>query len=616
MIVGRAYRKFVLLLSVLITLSVPARADWVNLSGAENARNIAEIYIENDHVRLVLEVHVGDLETFFHLVPDDLLKEGAKGRPSPAGRIRTFSKETFQFVTGDGRNLPAELKMAEPRMRIERPSPFAGMINPVTGRPVPGPPDDKRVLYAELVYAFSGRPETLTIVPPIGGRGMAAASIGFIAYHQGVPVVDFRFLSEPARLTLDWDDPWHSSFEAKSLKRWQQSGVRSFLYIEPYEVRHEILVRVKDLSAWMDLGLKGKDFIEIEELEPLKKRAGEFFLARENVTIDGERLKPILDRTSFIKYTMMRTIFLDQPERMPLNTAMLGVIITYITEGIPQQVTAGWDLFSDRIQKVPVIAEDPAGPFPSYLTPHDSVHRWTNFLKKYEIPQVREVSVADTLPQQKIPLGTLGCLALLVPVGLQVKKRWRSGNPLGVPLGLAGVLIAGSILLYPYTKVAVGRPGILGGGIKKDTASVILHSLLKNVYRSFDFRGESDVYDRLALSVSGDLLEKIYLQNRRSFEVKQAGGARARVKEVEIEDVEVKRPDDRPRALLLTSKWTATGTVGHWGHIHIRKNRYAANVTVEPVEGAWKIMGLELLEEERIDQYGQPQAGQSPKQSM
>jgi hypothetical protein len=613
MTIYRAYIRIVFVLSLFLTLSVPARADWVNLSGAENARNIAEIYIENDHVRLVLEVYVGDLGTFIDLIPDDMLKDGGAGLPPVTDRLRNFSNETFQFVTGDGRKLLAKLKLVEPRMRIERPSPFAGMINPVTGRPVPGPPDDKRVLYAELVYPFSGRPETLTIIPPLGGRGMAAASIGFIAYHRGVPVVDFRFLSEPAHLTLDWDDPWYSSFEAKSLKRWQQSGVKSFLYIEPYEVRHEILVRVKDLSAWMDLDIRGEEFIEVDELELLKKRAGEFFLGRENVTIDGKRLRPILDRTSFIKYTMMRTIFLEQPERLPLNTAMLGVIITYITEGIPQEVTAGWDLFSDRMQKVPVTAEDPAGPFPSYLTPDDNIHKWTNFLKKYEIPQVREVSVADTVPQRKIPLGTLGCLALLVPVGLQIRKRRRSGNPLGVQLGLAAVLIAGSILLYPYTKVSVGGPVILGGGIKKDTASVILHSLLKNVYRSFDFREESDVYDRLALSVSGDLLEEIYLQNRRSFEVKQAGGARARVKEVEIEDVLVKRPDDRPRALLLTSKWTATGTVGHWGHIHIRQNRYAANVTVEPVAGAWKITGLELLEEERIDQYGQPKTGK-PKQ--
>jgi hypothetical protein len=249
------------------------------------------------------------------------------------------------------------------------------------------------------------------------------------------------------------------------------------------------------------------------------------------------------------------------------------------------------------------------------VTPDDNIHKWTNYLKKYEIPQVREVSVADTVPKRKVPLGTMGCLVLLLPVAWQARKRRQQGTSIGKQLGIGALLIAGSLLLYPYTLVSVSGPAIFRGKINKATATNILHSLLKNVYRSFDFREESDVYDRLALSVSGDLLEEIYLQNRKSFEVKQAGGAQARVKEIEVMDVEVKRLGDRPRALLLESKWTATGAVGHWGHIHIRKNRYAANLTIEPVEGAWKIMGLELLEEKRIDTYGQPETGKAPSGS-
>jgi len=54
---------------------------------------------------------------------------------------------------------------------------------------------------------------------------------------------------------------------------------------------------------------------------------------------------------------------------------------------------------------------------------------------------------------------------------------------------------------------------------------------------------------------------------------------------------------------MFHSKWTAMGTVGHWGHIHTRINQYDANIIVEPVDGIWKITGLELLEEKRIDSY-------------
>ena len=171
--------------------------------------------------------------------------------------------------------------------------------------------------------------------------------------------------------------------------------------------------------------------------------------------------------------------------------------------------------------------------------------------------------------------------------------------------GLAVLLIAASVVLYPYLKVAVAKPAALAPDVTDENAVSILNSLLNNIYRSFDFRKEEDVYDRLATSVSGNLLSEIYLQNRKSLVVTQAGGARARVKEVEILDVDVNQLDDRALGLLFHAKWTAMGTVGHWGHIHIRKNQYEANITVEPVDGAWKITDLELLEEKRIDSYGQ-----------
>ena len=122
---------------------------------------------------------------------------------------------------------------------------------------------------------------------------------------------------------------------------------------------------------------------------------------------------------------------------------------------------------------------------------------------------------------------------------------------------------------------------------------------------SIPFREEDDVYDRLATSVSGDLLTEIYLQNRKSLVVTQAGGARARVKEVEILDVEVNHLKDPPLGLLFRANWTAMGSVGHWGHIHIRKNQYEADITVEPMDGAWKITNLDLIQEKRIDFYGQ-----------
>ena len=594
---------------VLLLLATNARGDWINLSGAQSAPNIAEIHVEDDHIRLVLEIYVGDLDKFIDLLPDDFFKETEVKPPPLEERLRRFSAETFQFITDDKQNLEAELKLVEPRLRQDRPNPFAGMINPMTRQPVPGPPEDKRVVYAELTYSFTARPETMTIVPPLDDRGNAAVSVGFIAYHKSVPVVDYRYLSEAARLHLDWDDPWYSRFERKALKRWQQSGLKTFLYVEPYEVRHETLIRVKDLAAWLDLDLRGDEFIEVDEVEPLKKRAGEFFLQHSKVLIDGKELRPILDRVNFVKYTMTRTFFLEQPERMPLNTAMLGVVITYLTGGIPQEVTVDWDLFSDRIQKVPTSAVDPAGPFPSYVTPDDNLLVWKNFLKTYKVPTVAQIEVDESLTKLRIPVASILCLLALLPVALQISSRRKTDRPIAPHLGLAVCFIAGSIFLYPCLRVAVARPSVMVPELTDADGQQLLQVLLKNVYRAFDFREEEDVYDKLALTVSGSLLEEIYLQNRKSLVVQQAGGAKAKVKDVDILEATVENLPDRLLACAVESKWTALGTVGHWGHIHTRQNKYHAIVTVQAVEGTWKITGLELLEEERIDPYAQQKTG-------
>ena len=164
----------------------------------------------------------------------------------------SFPTKTCRSSPTTGLKLQANLKLIEPRFRKERPSPIRSKINPYTGQPIPGPPKDKRVLYAELIYPFKHKPQSLTIIPPLDAESkISKVPIGFMTYHKGAPLHDFKYLSEPSTVTFDWADPWYSQFEKKALRRWQIGGVMSFLYIEPYEVRHEILARVKDLAAWM-----------------------------------------------------------------------------------------------------------------------------------------------------------------------------------------------------------------------------------------------------------------------------------------------------------------------------------------------------------------------------
>jgi hypothetical protein len=332
------------------------------------------------------------------------------------------------------------------------------MINPITRRRVPEAPADKRVLYVEIAYPFTARPKQLTMVPPLDEQGRALVNIGFIAYHKAVPIIDFRYLSGPSVVTLDWDDPWYTVFENPNLKRHHKSALMTFLYVEPYEVRHEILTRVKDLEAWMDIGLRGDEYIEVDELEPLQQRIGEFLMTKNVVRIDGQAAKPILDRTNYVKVALTGIQLIEQPERLEISTAIVGIIITYLTDGIPQEVTVDWELYTEQIQQVPASATDPAGPLATYLTPDDTVHTWTNYLKNYQLPTVQEVVIAGSMGVINIPLVSLFCFALLLPVGWQFSKRARNGGTLTVPVVAALALVVAGALSVPYAQVSMARP--------------------------------------------------------------------------------------------------------------------------------------------------------------
>lgn len=598
-----AARRTLVVIGLIFSLclvSLGARADWINLSGAETAPNIAEIYVLEDRVKVVLEVYVADLDTFVALVPDDLMKS-ADGRPSMQERMQVFANETLQMVTETGEKLPARVDRVERRQRVDRKSPFAGMVNPYTRRRVPEAPADKRVLYVEISYPFTTKPQTLTIVPPHDEQGRGLVGIGFIAYHKSVPVIDFRYLGSSARLTLDWADPWYSKFDNPNLKRHHKDALMSFLYVEPYEVRHEMLLRVKDMATWMDLRLRGEAHIEIDELETLRQRIGEFLLTRNPLRIDGESLAPILDRSNFVKVGLSGIQLLEVPERLEINSAIIGVIITYLTDGLPQEVTVNWDLFTEQIERVPATATDPVGPLKTYLTREDSVHTWTNFLKNYKAPTVRELTVRDSLGELRVPAGAIVAVILLLLIVWLMVRTQRQGRSLKwLSIG-AFVIVIGAAASFPYTQFSFARPELAAGDMDEERATILLQALLKNVYRAFDFHREEDVYDKLALSVKGDLLAELYLQNRRSFAIKQAGGAQAKVKAVEIKQVEARRLNDGgPLRYELAGRWLASGSVGHWGHVHTRHNLYDAVVTVEAIDGHWKIAALDLLQEQRI----------------
>jgi len=252
-----------------------------------------------------------------------------------------------------------------------------------------------------------------------------------------------------------------------------------------------------------------------------------------------------------------------------------------------------WELFTDRIDRVPSSATDEAGPLPYVLSVGDNVLTWQNFLKNPTDPG-KLVEVQTPPERRSTPLTVVAILAVAGLIGLVV----RFGRTLvrgQRPPKYAIVATATLAVVFALT----GPRAVMSGRVTDDDAQSIVTALLQNTYRAFDFKDEGAIYDVLARSSSGELLTDVYLETRRSLELENQGGARVKVKEVDVLDSDAE-PLDGELGFISRLTWNVLGSVGHWGNIHTRTNQYEARLTVKSIDGAWKLTNLELLQEQRI----------------
>ena len=566
-----------LLFALLWALAHPAAADALVRSQALEASSIAQYYVDGEGVRLELEIGLASLGAFRNLMPDAVFREMGFGDAPLAERLASFFADDMAILV-EGEALPGYVVEIGPSRRVLR--------DPINGTPLPVQDEAPQVIRAVLSYPFPEEavPSQLTLVAP------GATDIGFVVYHKGVAVNDYRYLATGYTLTLDWNDPWYSSFNTRNLARQYSAPMSGFIYVENFEVRKEIIARPKDLQRWVDLGLAGRTDIPVEMQPGIRQAVGEFLSRHQPVTIDGEPVAGILESVNFLERTLTSSRVIDPPEPLQLDSAIIGAIFVYPRVELPQQVTMDWDLWDERIQRIPVSAVDQAGPLPSYLEPDWRLLEWTNYLKNPVLPTLAVVQAP--VPPWRLLLNRLLPLfaGLSIAAIVWMLASLRGRKPLVLPASLTGLFLAAS--------VAAAQLG--GDNVpKQERAGAIVGDLLHNIYRAFDYREEGDIYDVLARSVSGDLLTDIFLETKRGLVLANQGGAQAKVKDVVLAGVEV-LPGDEQGRFRVQADWTVHGSVGHWGHVHQRSNRYLAELTVAVDDDQWKLRDMMVLQEERL----------------
>jgi hypothetical protein len=363
-----------------------------------------------------------------------------------------------------------------------------------------------------------------------------------------------------------------------------------FLSIEPYEVRQEILMTAEDVLREFKPGYK-EDLIPVPVQEELKSQVSQNVINNTEIRINGKGIQPGDMNVNFVHLSRGGVSIRENPIEESVQDGVMGITIIYDIETLPDSVDVKWAIFTDSVQMVEASVVDAHGAFTKILSLEDTDIQWKNRLAGYQVPVIEAIMVKPyPLPLLSLVFITGIIIAVLV---MMVRRK-----PIRYIQVIAGILVI-AFIMYPFIRTSASVPLISNWVPSKERTGALLNDLLTNVYRAFDRRDENAVYDRLSLSVTGDQLTDIYLQNRQVMALENRGGARAKVDEVNILEVfEVGRSADQ--AILADAMWTVRGSVNHFGHTHYRQNQYRALVTFKDENGIWKISAIEPIEEIRI----------------
>ena len=121
------------------------------------------------------------------------------------------------------------------------------------------------------------------------------------------------------------------------------AAIQSFVAIEAFEVRHEVLVRPRLVADLLGIGAEAT--IEVESQEAVKQRASELVAERSSFQIDGRNVEASSRRVDFLTFDDQGALPRPLPVPELVESAWLGVSTVYFTEGPPLELELAWRRF-------------------------------------------------------------------------------------------------------------------------------------------------------------------------------------------------------------------------------------------------------------------------------
>lgn len=556
----------------------------------------ASLYVTRNRAVMQFQMFAEDLLLFQGLEPNDQDRITAEDLRDGLERHKAFLLERVMIRDADGNLITGQVTDLKP-FEI----------------PADGIPTTELMLHSatyEIEYPFSAPPEFLTVQQDISDENFMIPSEMRLNLHQAGTALNMTEQLKPGASTtvrFDWEsalsndatdaewDTWFEQQREKTLGITSYSSVYSFIYIEPAEVRHEILIPLATLRTILPIKHRDSSWVEVDEQDAVRALVREWLKDTAPVRINGKQLLPEFARIDLYSLNLSDFATKAAEQRVSMASGRVGIILRYRTaDDCVKDLSLAWNLFYSEMTKIPAVVV--AWPdqmarfeFSRYNVEQDNTLKWT--CPPEALPK-RAEPVPATIAARPMLLIPVGGLTMLAIGGLCV--RLSSPATRRTAVVVCGLMAAG---LWNRTGILIDHPWKPLPELTDAEASQVFQSLLHGMYRALDFGGQEQIYDVLSASVDGELLEELYLQLRQSLEVRDQGGAVARIRDVTPETgTAVTRAEttaDWP-AWEYRSTWTVAGTVEHWGHVHERQNQFDAIFTLEPRDGSWKITRMDI----------------------
>ncbi|BBL99984.1 hypothetical protein [Microbulbifer sp. GL-2] len=566
-------------------LSAPlSKADFTSFTGAETAPNIAEIDIDGDKLRINLEISAADAGVFWPKAPPtENIYELAKS-------ITERQDLAFKLYTNKNEIRPNQfsIRIGE---RKPRKSPFAGKIDPRTGIRMPDLPADKIILLTIVEYPIKGVSH-LKILPPLDNDGAAAVTIGFTSRHGKTPISGFHYLSQPESLNIDWKDPWNTRFENQGINRKNRYPLKSFLYVEPRQIRHEILLRPRDLLLWTKQSFNAWQPLTTERRNYIRRIALDYLKNKNPTTIDNETSLPISTETVFLRANNVGYTQIAEDESIEIGSLLIGYREKFHVKELPQSINIDWKIFTDTINSVPTLIQDPAGPFPTHVVPDFPDIQWHNYLYDYRAPSSDAVPIEN--PSAVMPIAVLFafCVSVLLILTLRTRKVEAKNKH---PILFYGIVLicAGAIYYALPGELRVPLPGT----INKKELREITETLLIRLAAAYEEPQTETLKIQLTNLVNGDNFESTTANLSQIYQPLTTSGSLGSLKS--INNLKIEHVDqlyiNGSTAFSITSKWQAIVEDQSWGHMEQKPREIRAKIEIIQSDNYWKVSAFTSL---------------------